>query len=456
MATTLPVELLQKIFKTSLPTREEAIEKGRISFLDVPWSLTLVSPQWRAVALGMPSLWASLTIAIEPSTPSWVNYPLRLVEAQISRSGTHPLQIVFISKETPGYTTQKLFRLISRSSDRWETVELDSVWHLDWTNHSIQDKLSLLREMYICTKNLPSDVFRSAPNLRIARIVNPDQHDEFDEFQAVLNQQPPVVGSRNIELPWAQLTVFESTYRDRLQLEGMLLAPNLVECQITVPFREFALVPWTAPAQPTVFPHLKKLVLEAPVICLDALRLPALEALQIRTSWPFERLVRMLQRSACSLKRFWMKGRPPVEQFLPLLTHNPQIFELGILGSSLDGPIENIDAIIAALTLRDSDGPQQQPVYATALTSLTVRDHSEKVNMKAVLDMVESRVRLSHLHGCSRLERFCVLGGGVRIYRGQIKARLMALQADGLHVEIKPYDEHEYSLVLRAKLLRYI
>ncbi|KAJ6479283.1 hypothetical protein C8R47DRAFT_1137669 [Mycena vitilis] len=450
MATTLPVELFRKIFKSSLFTREEAIEKGRISFLDVPWSLTLVSSQWRAVALDMPCLWASLVISIEPSTPSWVNYALGLVEAQLSRSGTHPLQIVFMSRETPGYTTQKLFRVISRSSDRWETLELDSVWHLEWTHYSIQDKLPLLREMYICAKNLPPDVFRSAPNLRIARIVNPDRHHEFDFHVA----QPPAVGSNNIQLPWAQLTVLESTYRDRLQFEGMLLAPNLVECQITVPFLDSDLVPWTAPAQPTVFP-----VLEAPVMYLDALRLPALEALQIRTSWPFEHLVRMLQHSACSLKRFWMKGRPPVEQFLPLLACNPKIFELGILGNTLDGPVEDVDAIIAALTLRDPNGPQQQqPVYATQLTSLSVRDQSEKVNMKAILRMVESRVRLSHLHGCSRLERFCVLGGGVRIHRGATKARLDALQADGLHVEIKPNDDNdaEYNILLRAKLLRYI
>ncbi|KAJ7631715.1 hypothetical protein DFH06DRAFT_1223978 [Mycena polygramma] len=456
MATTLPVELLRKIFKTCLPTREEAIEKGRISFLDVPWSLTRVSSQWRAVALDMPSLWASLTIAIEHSTPSWLNYPLRLVEAQLFRSGTHPLQIVFISKEAPGYTTQKLFRIISRSSDRWETLELDSVWRLGHALPSIQGKLSLLREMYICTERLPSDVFRSAPNLRIARIVNPNRyHDEVP------------VGSRNIELPWAQLTVFESTYRDRLQFEGMLLAPNLVECQITVPLADSDLLPWQAPAQPTVFPHLKKLVLEAPVTYLDALCLPALEALEIRTSLPFEHLVRMLQRSACSLKRFWMKARPPVEHILPLLMHNPQIFELGLLGSRFDGPVANTDAIIRALTLGYPDGPPQ-PVYATALTSLTVRDHpdalnglgvndqSHNVNMKAVIDMVESRVRLSHLHGCSRLEEFCVFGSGVRILQAEFKARLTALQADGLRVEIGSDHDPEYRLSLRAELFSHI
>ncbi|KAJ7656988.1 hypothetical protein DFH06DRAFT_467015 [Mycena polygramma] len=458
MATdTLPVELLQKIFKSTLYTREEAIEKGRISFLDSPWSLTLVSSRWRTVALGMPCLWASVTIAIKSSSPSWVNYPLGLVEAQLSRSGTHPLHVVLISEEEPAYTTEKLFKLISQSSDRWETLYLDSVRPLGHALHRIRDKLSLLREMYICTQNATasSDVFRSAPNLRIAHIIDPKETDEFDD--RVHRIQRP--GDKNLELPWAQLTVFESTYRDRLQFEGMLLATNLVECQITVPFRDLIHFPWRAPAQSTVFPHLRRLVLQAPVIYLDALCLPALEALQIRTSSPFDQLVHMLQRSGCSLKRFWMRARPPVEQFLALLMHNAQIFELGILGTRLDGPIANTDAIINALTLRGPDGPQQ-PVYAPALTSLTIREKSEKVDMKALFDMVESRVRFSHLHGCSRLETFCVLGGGDRIYEPDFMERLAALYTSGLHIEFKPNHDQELTGTRRARAkllnLRYI
>ncbi|KAJ6479276.1 hypothetical protein C8R47DRAFT_1137657 [Mycena vitilis] len=439
MATTLPVELIQEIFKTCLLTREEAIEKGRISFLDVPWTLTLVSAQWRAVALDMPCLWASLTIAIKSSTPSWANYPLGLVEAQISRSGTHPLHVVFISKEEPAYTTEKLFKLISQYSDRWETLHLDSMRPLGYALNRIRDKLSLLREMYICTQNATasSDVFRSAPNLRIARIIDPKETDEFDDRAHRIHRP----GDKNLELPWAQLTILESTYRDRLQFEGMLLATNLVECQITVPFRDLFHFPWQPPAQPTVFPHLTSLVLQAPVIYLNALRLPALEALQIRTSSPFDQLVHMLQRSGCSLKRLWVRGRPPVEQFLALLMQNPQIFELGILpvGTRLDGPIANTDAIIKALTLRGPDNPEQ-PVYVQALTSLTIRNKSEAVDMEAVVDMVESRVRFSHLHGCSRLEKFCVLGWRDKVSEADLIDRLYAT---GLHVEIRPNDGQE-------------
>jgi hypothetical protein len=44
MAANVPVEILRKILMDSLPSQEEAIESGRISVLDAPWTLTL-SPQ---------------------------------------------------------------------------------------------------------------------------------------------------------------------------------------------------------------------------------------------------------------------------------------------------------------------------------------------------------------------------------------------------------------------------
>ncbi|KAJ7157363.1 hypothetical protein C8R46DRAFT_424572 [Mycena filopes] len=143
MTLELPVEILRQIFTMSVPTREEAIELGRVSFLDSPWCLTLVSHQWRAIALSMPSLWSSITIAIEPSTPAWTNYPLGLLEAQITRSGTSPLQVVFISKELPGYHSQKLFAAIVPSCNRWETLQLDSAWPLPHIYH-MRDRIPLL------------------------------------------------------------------------------------------------------------------------------------------------------------------------------------------------------------------------------------------------------------------------------------------------------------------------
>ncbi|KAJ6541591.1 hypothetical protein B0H19DRAFT_1173726 [Mycena capillaripes] len=206
MVGALPVELLREIFTKSLPSREEANEMGRVSLLDSPWSLTHVSRLWRAVALDIHSLWASITIAIANVTPSWLNYPLRLVEEQLSRSGNHPLQVIFLSQEMPGYTTVKLFDVIAPSSNRWETLELDSLGYLG------------------------SDTFRSAPLLQVVRIV----HD---------TSAASWMTKKHTMLPWAQLTTFESTYHERRQSEGILLAQNLVECQLAVPFHDLLGIP---------------------------------------------------------------------------------------------------------------------------------------------------------------------------------------------------------------------
>ncbi|KAJ7157359.1 hypothetical protein C8R46DRAFT_1114249 [Mycena filopes] len=446
MALELPVELLRQIFAMSVPTREEAIELGRMSFVDSPWCLTLVSHQWRVIALSMPSLWSSITIAIEPSTPAWTNYPLGLARAQIVRSGTSPLQVFFISKEVPGHHSQKLFAAIVPSCNRWQTLQLDSVWPLPHIV-SIRDRIPLLQEVFVCIDNPLGSAFRSAPRLRVARIVNP-RAPEGSQRAEILE----------IILPWPQLSIFETSYDDRRQFDGFLLAPNLVECQIVVyhpmatPFGLWVPLPppWHPPPQPVVFPNLTKLTLDAPGIHLDALVLPALEALVIRTfSSEFDRVVHMLTRSGCSLRKFWMKARPPLEQFLQVLSHNPAIFEIGIPAGSIDGHT-SIAQVLGALTLRSGG----QPVYAPALTRFIIKDTGP--NLDDILAMAESRFNLAHLHGCSRLQALVIFDGGYPFYRGRIPPRIAALRAAGLEVEIRMDESEEARSVLRGRLHRYI
>ncbi|KAJ7176054.1 hypothetical protein C8R43DRAFT_1118590 [Mycena crocata] len=174
-----PVEIIRRIFELSMPSRDESVANGRISFLDSPWSLTLVSPLWRAIALSTPSLWSSIVIAIEPSTPSWVNYPIALLNLQISRSRPHPVQVVFISKELPGYTTAKLFDVIVQCCSRWETLEIDSSQPLSQISLSrLRGHLPSLREMTVRFSSsdgqLGTNFFEFAPQLRVARIIDPE------------------------------------------------------------------------------------------------------------------------------------------------------------------------------------------------------------------------------------------------------------------------------------------
>ncbi|KAJ7731205.1 hypothetical protein B0H16DRAFT_1583841 [Mycena metata] len=446
MAPDLPVELLRDIFAMSAPTREEAIELGRTSFLDVPWSLTLVCRQWRAIALSMPSLWSSITIVIAAWDPVgvWTKYPLGLLEAQIARSGTHALQVVLISEEDPGYTTQKIFSTIVSSCDRWETLELASASHLQHL-HRMRHNIPLLRQIYLSVPNQLGRLLAFAPQLQVARIVSPGVKSRADSHQAELNTRVPYP----ITLPWAQLRIFESSYDDPRQIDGMLLAQDLVECQVRIALRH---APWQPPAQPVVFQHLRKLTLAARAPHLDALLLPSLEALVLTLQGEFNHAVDMLQRSACSLRKLWVNEcDPSVEQLLSIFSSNPNLFEIGLLGSN-----NNITAVVAALTL----GPGK-PVYAPDLTRFhagDTRSNDTDQALNAILDMVESRLNLFHLHGCSRLEVLSLVRLEYRVYRPDFLARIEAFQAAGLEVDFKnPEGKWSFRLgVSSGRLQRYI
>ncbi|KAJ7082527.1 hypothetical protein C8R43DRAFT_1052364 [Mycena crocata] len=430
----VPVELIRHIFKLSVSSRDEAIANGKISLSGSPWSLANVCRLWRSIALDMPCLWTSLVVAIPPSTRSWDNYPIHLLRLQISRSGTLPLHVYFTSEEVPGWTTDKLFATIVQSCDRWDTLELRSTSPIDQSFLlQMRGNLPLLRELSVHIKEHDkqrgTNIFEYAPQLRVARVFSAGsrRRDPFD----LLHHNPGL--APRIEtaiLPWAQLTTFQSTYDDLLQFDGIRLAQNLVECRISVRITSHL---WQPPAQPTLFPHLRRLKLyayQAPVALLDSLKLPSLESLSIAIG-RFDGLVPLLQRSACSLQTFWTMGEETVEGIFWILMNNPEISELGLhgFGSSADH-----NDIIAALTL----SPQQPAVYAPALTSLHLRDKRD-LDLNAVFDMLDSREQLFEAHGCARLEAFSIVTSNrLRFHGPKIRARIEVLRNAGVNVEIIP------------------
>ncbi|KAJ7146505.1 hypothetical protein C8R44DRAFT_973282 [Mycena epipterygia] len=507
-----PNEILCHIFKMASPSREEAIQRGRISLLDSPWTLTLVSSLWREIALSLPSLWSSLVISIESLTPSWRNYPVRLLQLQIARSGAHPLRIIFISQEAPGYTTERLFDIMVESCDRWETLELESTWPLKESSLSrMRGHLPLLREMYVCVSSSPDplsnhdhlgdpfnddplrprkldkSIFDSTPQLQAARFVNPT-HEHHATFFRVQDVQLP--GQIAI-LPWTKLTSYTSTFKDFRLFERLREAQNLEECRAIVTLPDS----WQPPAQPILFPHLRKLTLEGPPQIIQSLRLPALEELSIclygSNSWQspaqpilfphvkklmlavppriidsflfpsieelfvqiydsgFNQLGDLLKRSGCSLRKLWIVGHLLAAQFLEALTHSPRISEIGIYGTGPNNG-HNGDSIIAALTLPGAGG-LQRPLFVPELTRLYIRSWNNDLDLPALLDMVESRHQLFHLHGCSRLESFSIFGAGVHVYGGGIPQRVEALGAAGLDAELTQDDE-KWSQNLRTFL----
>ncbi|KAJ7656979.1 hypothetical protein DFH06DRAFT_466875 [Mycena polygramma] len=379
-----------------------------------------------------------------------VNYPPRLLEEQISRSGTLPLEVFIISKETFRYTTGKLFQILLSCSNRWQTLHLEA--HFPLTDHHLlAGNLSLLREIFLRVSSnvhLGTHSFQHAPQLRVAHVGDAQ----------IMSRGSPHLSF--VALPWEQLTTFKSMYRDRRQFDGFLLAYNLVECQFAVDRRDpRGAPPWQAPAQPVVFPQLKKLTLEAPSMFLDALALPALEELFILPSSPREsstlmqHLLLLLHRSACSLRKFWTTARPSVAQFIQVPLDNPRICEIGMMGDGSGGRIrENVHTIAEVLTL-STVAAGGSPAYASELARFVVFDRN--LDMNFVLDMVDSCVQLSHLHGCSRLETLSLFTRTSP--QEEFGARFAVLRAAGAHVEVRIADKtdsgesRELFEILRAK-----
>ncbi|KAJ7831441.1 hypothetical protein B0H13DRAFT_253550 [Mycena leptocephala] len=459
----LPAELLMNIFKLTLPSRQEAIDFGRISLNHGAWMLARVCGRWRATALNTPDLWCDLNISSPVGTPVWLNYPIKLLEEQLRRGGEHPMRVALLSTEYPGYTTEKIFTAIVESSPRWVTLDLFSKrWLLPTASLlRMRERIPLLREIHICADSVDgyvgANVFEFAPSLKVIRITEPRLHannrninplspdyNEYYNDSFVWPSDPPF---ENI-FPWGQLTHYESQCMDPYHFDALCLARNLTVCQATVVV-EPRHSTWRAPSQLVRFEHLQKLTLFAPGRLLDCLVLPALQDFFIEVyTHEFPHVVSLIQRSKCSLRKFWMKAHPPVGQYRQILEANPDIVELGIIGRQsllhLVGPSPNIDEIITSLRADTAAS-----VLVPHLRTFCIHDQAQDLDMGAVLDMIEGRMQNAR---CARVERLVITKCESRVFPADCQMRIPGLQNAGLEVEFK----REYERWLARGLLEYV
>ncbi|KAJ7683133.1 hypothetical protein B0H17DRAFT_1181730 [Mycena rosella] len=453
IAQTIPTELLVKIFKLTVPSREEALEFGKMSLNHGSWGLGRVCGRWRATVLDMPCMWSDLFISIPTASAPWINYPIALLEEQITRGGQHPLRVCLISTEVPGYTTAKIFAAIVPSCARWETLELVSKWLLPTSALlSMRDNIPRLREIHISADSTAGfagqHIFEFAPALRVVRITEPRLHADnrninwmSPDYNANYNDSFmwPEGPRFDDVFPWGQLTHYESQCMDPYHFDALCQAENLVVCQATVVVenRHFA---WRPPTQLVRFTHLQKLTLYAPGPLLDQLVLPALQDLFIEAApSTFHHVVALLQRSQCSLRKFWMKSHPPPAQYRAILLANPDLVELGIIGREslrhLLGHCTNIDAIVRVL---------REPLVPR-LRAFCIHDQAADLDVPAVLDMVEARM-------AAGLERLCITECEARVFPHAARARALALKEQGLEVQFK----REHERWLARGLLEYV
>ncbi|KAJ7511680.1 hypothetical protein B0H11DRAFT_1952596 [Mycena galericulata] len=418
----LPTEILMKIFKLTRPSRQEAIDFGRISIEHGSWGLARVCGRWRETMLDMACMWTDLVISIPAGTRSRVNYPIPLLKEQLARGGDLPLRVSLLSQEQPGYTTGRIFSAIVDSSSRWETLDLVANWLLPADALlRMRGNIPLLRAIYICADSsgyVNENVFEIAPSLQVVRIAEPRLHadkvmmsPDYDENYHdcfVWPRQPPF----HSVFPWAQLTHFESQCINPYHFDGLCLAQNLTVLQATVIVTRLHHA-WRMPSELVRFEHLQKLTVLAPGPLLDQLVLPALQDffIEVRVEG-FPHVVELLKRSKCSLRKFWMKSYPPVEQYRQILEMNPDIVELGLIGHEplhifrFFGPYPNMDNIIRVLHVStDATPTANAPVLVPQLRVFCIYDQVADLDVDAVLSMVESRMVNPQ---CAQLERLCI------------------------------------------------
>ncbi|KAJ7744276.1 hypothetical protein DFH07DRAFT_963810 [Mycena maculata] len=187
----VPSELICEIFSLSQFTRRIGGEIVNCP----PWYLGHVCRSWRYSALSTPFLWSSIEIS-KPSidVPLTDIYPLSMIETQLLRSGSVPLQVSvdwWTDDEGP------LFDSLLLQCERWSTV-------------CFIDNLNLWDDEY--------DFLSLSPNLRKDILTD-------SKLQA---WSPPLL------IPWTQITHYRGSYSPESQMDILQAAPNLVECGISL------------------------------------------------------------------------------------------------------------------------------------------------------------------------------------------------------------------------------
>lgn len=426
----LPPEILSEIFMACLPSRDEVKRFGRIGVHCAPvWGLSHVSRHWRQITLSNPRLWSCITINLELRSRQWkplddrLAYPFHLVKTWLVRSADVPLTIVFWCCTGVSFHSLQLLELFIAQSHRWKAVDL---WlggaHYRKLN-DVTGRVPLLQRLRI-EANLrgitsPITAFQIAPRL----------HDVAVKFDGPSDFDFPLA------LPWEQVTWYDEESRDSNDAVRIRCVDNVVRCRLAFhdphpPVSSF----------PARLSHLSHLNINTSKF-LDDLTLPALQELVIADAESpddaLAPLVRLLDRSSCSLRKiFLLDGKPVISTLIQILQNAPSLVELGIHVPLSDVSIT--DELLKQLTNashlpqlqgRASSGPCLVPNLEVLQLAIDgPLDHGPFV------DMVESRWRVGSIDSgcrCLPLRVVGVVCGKHRNENSQSIARLAEMQSEG-------------------------
>jgi hypothetical protein len=203
---TLPPEITAEIFLQYAFEAQEDDDPFREVLL-----LLIICRAWRALALSVPALWATLDVGTLPSYRNAPGEMEEIVEAWFSRAGALPLSLTWFGNSEEPWSGHQINATLSRHAPRLQTLNL----HISSVGFSHLDDgipFPLLQRLQLSNLtdplNTPLLTFREAPQLR---------HVELDGI-------PP----SSLILPWAQLETFiTESIAPQEVLDVLRAAPSL-------------------------------------------------------------------------------------------------------------------------------------------------------------------------------------------------------------------------------------
>ncbi|KAJ7631612.1 hypothetical protein DFH06DRAFT_1101562 [Mycena polygramma] len=416
----LPPEILGLVFSHTIPPLDELermMEYTSFKFGtdSSPWVLTRICSRWRNISMSSPSLWTNIvlssTLLGDPATSEvgsfdtsdeelpLVEYPLDMLNAQLTRSGNAPFTVVVRVLNLPNNTLTVLLE----SSTRWVRLALPNGSSLCT---SLSGRVPSLREIEITE----SWTIRSNNN---NVLVAPALHHIWLQAHFV-----PFI------LPWTQITCYQARGTWAQHLDVLPLMVNLLEAHL------FLLIGDPGGSQ-VIVPSLRRLYLQGRSLIPDTLILPALEDLFI-FDVPFESFS-WLQHSPCQAKRLAITiSGYAAENIFDFFQQFPSVTDLTITANVMpERAVEtNVFDIFEQL---------QNPILLPSLNRIALHFcFDEKLWVfNDVVDFIRSRQKhTSHPLRCLSL------GGSKYAFTPSVDLyyeptlRLTRLQEDGLHVDI--------------------
>ncbi|KAF7336890.1 F-box domain-containing protein [Mycena venus] len=337
---TLPVEIVSQIFMYCLP--DDPLAPGAF---DPAVVLGQVCRLWRDIALSLPDLWSSWSLAVDGNIP--FGRVVMGINLWMSRSQNRPLSIRLHHRDGAGndvsYADECWWELVSD----FEREVMPSIvpHHRRWKKLELNDPLTHLRDL---AKVIPTDGLPHLTHLLLGSVQldwganNPDEDEpvtlfadapQLQNLHLVLEEDGGLERFDHVELPYGQLTSFTGTSFGSCESLTLLdKAPSLVDCVFYIGSTEHMGIPISSD-----LPHLQslKLFTTGPkvdlAIVLENLTLPALETLVLgRHQGRVENdLASLLLRSECAIQHFSCQSMDS-DELVDCLEYMPTLMTLDL------------------------------------------------------------------------------------------------------------------------------